>query len=948
MSDQTAEQTAALGEAMRNLLGIVDDVSAATRIRNLQEEAGAAKKQKWESAAERLAAGTALTLTSFSKSVMSTEAGMSKYNSSISAAGNAAMDVGKNFGLIGIAIGGFIKLLSMGAEAVLKQNDAMLKASDSLADFGAAGTLGAKQIMDMGLAAGYSTEWLGKWTDVTKSLGTDIIGLSATVSGGVVEFAKLSKVTQEQLNGYQALGISQEQLTKNQADYIRIQVQSGQQISARMIQDGSLRKASLEYTNNLQDLSAITGLNLEQAKKAMELATSDLAVNTKLANLQDDEIRLRATGNKGEADKIAAQITATKQFLAVASTTMDAESLAGLQSIVATGNFNELSAGLANGVPGILEFVKGIEDGSKKPEEFAKFMATATDITRQNIGDAIVQNKDIAKAFAYSKEALANAGKFRGKTDEEVNAMIKEDVANRAKILKEGTEDSQQKARNAQLTTEKLARAGAQELVSLLNGPVTNAFTKLQETVTVLGRAMAKWSDKFFGTDIAKLFETPAEIKAQMAESAAGLAQTVKLIEETKKTLSNNTIEEKQVELANKEYSDKKARLTELEVLWKNEQDINKKREIRNKQILVEQDIHTAKSNKTAAEHARESMNIARGGDPRVKLLELEKKELQQKTELAKLNDNLYKKQLETGDQAAVNPALLNTKVGSIGTLSPEESKAYAMAAAKRESGGVIGKENTLGFAGKYQFGAAALVDTGMIDKAKYDALYKSGHGATNKQIMNDPSVWKNEGGKAAFLKDEALQDKLFAQYTNQHYNELLKANVITAKSTKAEQAGYLMAAHLKGVGGATELAKGSDSKDAYNTSASEYYALGVSSQTKVTPPVTSAVTPPVTSANKGPAAILPPAVAQLSVPSPVVDTPKPSDFAKASNDQVVATRAVPEIVTTPTVIPNKTTTSQSRSSKINELLADKLDTMISKLETSNDLQEKLLRYSRA
>jgi hypothetical protein len=49
--------------------------------------------------------------------------------------------------------------------------------------------------------------------------------------------------------------------------------------------------------------------------------------------------------------------------------------------------------------------------------------------------------------------------------------------------------------------------------------------------------------------------------------------------------------------------------------------------------------------------------------------------------------------------------------------------------------------------------------------------------------------------------------------------------------STAEEKAGYLMAAHLLGPGGALKLKQGEVGKDAYGTTSSSYYALGSQTQ---------------------------------------------------------------------------------------------------------------------
>jgi hypothetical protein len=226
------------------------------------------------------------------------------------------------------------------------------------------------------------------------------------------------------------------------------------------------------------------------------------------------------------------------------------------------------------------------------------------------------------------------------------------------------------------------------------------------------------------------------------------------------------------------------------------------------------------------------------------------------------------------------------TDVGEIGSFTKEQSKSYANAVAKKESGGDIGVENTLGYLGKYQFGAEALASVGILDEQKYAKL-KSQH-MRNKEILNDSSVWAIPGGKEAFLKDEKLQDATFNKYTTMNLAGLQANNVVNKSTTPADTAGWLMAAHLKGVGGATKLSKGEDNADAYGTRASTYFAAGKQSlgQTVAAAPVTPT---PVAAA---PVTHTPVAAAPVTLAAKTEQTPIEPEFKTASQEEIDKTKA--------------------------------------------------------
>jgi hypothetical protein len=181
---------------------------------------------------------------------------------------------------------------------------------------------------------------------------------------------------------------------------------------------------------------------------------------------------------------------------------------------------------------------------------------------------------------------------------------------------------------------------------------------------------------------------------------------------------------------------------------------------------------------------------------------------------------------VSSGATSSSNPSSAgsasSTGKSSSSSGTPYDFNAYAQKLGKRESGGNYGITNSIGFVGKYQFGAAALEDLGLV---------KPGTGKKGNKALNDPANWNTPGGLQGFLNDAGAQEDAFKRYTDMHYRQLLKAGVITAQSTPGEVAGYLATAHLKGIGGAIDLKKGKVGTDAYGTSTSSYFSLGSGSQ---------------------------------------------------------------------------------------------------------------------
>jgi len=187
---------------------------------------------------------------------------------------------------------------------------------------------------------------------------------------------------------------------------------------------------------------------------------------------------------------------------------------------------------------------------------------------------------------------------------------------------------------------------------------------------------------------------------------------------------------------------------------------------------------------------------------------------------------------MQTAPTAATTPTPDSTSPRLIPSVPPEELgginySSYAQTVGQRESGGDYKAVNTLGFLGKYQFGAAALEDMGLI---------KKGASKGGNKVLNDPSNWTIEGGKEAFLNNAALQEQTMANYTKQNFRSLKRLGVINEETPPEKIAGYLASAHLVGPGGAAAMSRGEVRKDAYGTSAQSYFKLGSASQGDIQP----------------------------------------------------------------------------------------------------------------
>lgn len=208
--------------------------------------------------------------------------------------------------------------------------------------------------------------------------------------------------------------------------------------------------------------------------------------------------------------------------------------------------------------------------------------------------------------------------------------------------------------------------------------------------------------------------------------------------------------------------------------------------------------------------------------------------------------------------------------------LTPEESEKLKSAILKRESSGNYQNEkNPYGYIGGFQFGAEALQAVGLIRPGIVTAYGNLGgsqeeRAANHKKLLDNPANWVNPpGSKEAYLNNKELQDKSFYDLANKNRAILSAKGVITPGTSAGDTAGYLAAAHLKGVGGAINLSKGSVTKDANGTPTTEYFKLGKQA---------------VTGSSDLPPNIAAGAAAVSSSPGPNTQTPKTLSALKSTS----------------------------------------------------------------
>ena len=172
-----------------------------------------------------------------------------------------------------------------------------------------------------------------------------------------------------------------------------------------------------------------------------------------------------------------------------------------------------------------------------------------------------------------------------------------------------------------------------------------------------------------------------------------------------------------------------------------------------------------------------------------------------------------------------ISDPLTEAPAGAISGFTDAQTTSYLNTLGQRESGNRYDAVNSIGFAGKYQFGKLALADMGYIRMDKVRT-------GTNLQVMTNPASWSGKDGISSiddWTSAPELQESVMLRYTNGNLRTLNRIGAVTSGDSKETIMGMLMGAHLLGPKGIKDWRNGQGGADAYGTSGGEYFQLGKS-----------------------------------------------------------------------------------------------------------------------
>lgn len=511
-------------------------------------EAGAVAQQKYAEAAANFASGLfkgQAAVMSFGNAILSTQKNLEKYGNAFNSAGDAAWDIGKNFGVLGMAVGGLAKGVGFLAEGMFKAVDSVVQFRDDAARLGGVIPTTLSGIQELGSNARFSGEEIAKLTKVMGGFGTNILGLGGTAGEGQVKFMQLAAVTDETRRRFGRLGVDQERLLEMQGMYINMQGISGKALENRTKTEAQLQRESLAYAKNLIIMSDLTGQAAEQMQQEREAVKAEFEEQVKIRQENLQIQRLRAAGDHAAADAIKKEQDNRTQLIQTMTDTYGREIGSQFGRLARTGVYDEFTKGLATLGVNATELSHTVKTSTNIQADAFKQAQQITDLQNtmvESAGESLMfMGEENARNLGLTNETITKGNKYLGKNIEEEAERIKKTVAEK-EAEGDAMADSVERIRSAEREIQKLyydsMYALAEIVVPKFAGALETAVQYIQNLIASFGELEKKFNDfiaqlKSWAPIIAaviggfvglKVASTVASVFKTLAKGASGLA----------------------------------------------------------------------------------------------------------------------------------------------------------------------------------------------------------------------------------------------------------------------------------------------------------------------------------------------------------------------------------------------------------------------------------------
>lgn len=514
---EAAGSAATLNTSNKEVAKSAKDVSGANKLMaEASYKVGQSFGKLWEATTQSKDA-----LFSFGKTMMDTREGMAKYSQAVNQAADALGTGLSAFGPIGKVLGLLLKPLTILVEQVFLFQDNLFAAKDELAKFGAVGKLTTSDIQKLGIASGYSTGEIEKYAKMVTKAGSGLVALGGSVSQGVVEFAKLTNITQQEKDRLLSLGVTMDDFVENTADFVKLQTASGKMITDQMRREGAMQRAAKEYTDNLLVLAALSGESVqEQKQKQLQLVReresqiADMQTTMKIKQLEKGTSEDRA-----EASRLQKKMDLERATINLTQATLGMDAAKSLQHFLKTGVITPETMKIMRGTGMSLEELRvALSQGKDVGAKFVDSLIKGDMRLIETQGLALQLSKEFADGMGMNSERLEKLAMLQGKSVEEVKKQIEDDVKNKKLMA-----DQAEKNRADTLKAEKKMRESVDDIAQQFQ----KVIPKINELVTKISDIAAnigKLNFEKLMADVKKGFE---EFMGYLKIAGIGLASIV-------------------------------------------------------------------------------------------------------------------------------------------------------------------------------------------------------------------------------------------------------------------------------------------------------------------------------------------------------------------------------------------------------------------------------------
>lgn len=395
--------------------------------------------------------------------------GAAVFNNSIESAGEVVSTIASKFGILGLAIGGAVKLFTMFVGAASKQSDALYKSYQDISRAGAAGKEGLTGVYGSMKQFGYTLDQLNDMSALLKENSRNFGLFTSSALAGAKQFGNVADTIQNSPLRQQLfnLGMTVDDINRGIAGYM---AQEGRLGKLRGQSQSEVSKGAAAYIREMEILTRLTGQQRQEMEEQRERA---MQIDAFYASLDDLPKEARE-----QALQMFNQLASVSPKLAE--------------------EYAQNFSGVITGATDMLLSTSG--QSMKFGKDFFAGGGKAVDAL-QGLGDAMLQNKEVTKG-------LAQIGGQLGVSYRDLNMLTGKSADGFSKSFNEVSKDvdaasaGYDKATNAQsaMRDSQIKSAQAmQDFVNLGVSPVTRAMAYLAEVVENLTSLLPGSKSKGYG-----------------------------------------------------------------------------------------------------------------------------------------------------------------------------------------------------------------------------------------------------------------------------------------------------------------------------------------------------------------------------------------------------------------------------------------------------------------